>query len=104
MLLLLIVAFTCRLGWWPVAATATPPAWESKIGQSMLRASLGRQARGLTNPFQASNEVLVTGMQTFKGVAQDATVNFAGRVSGAPKIFIREYRNFLTSRRGYQHR
>jgi len=65
-LLLLFLGATARLGWWAVNATATPPAWENKLGQSVLQASLARQARGLTNPLQLTNEVLIAGMKVFK--------------------------------------
>lgn len=65
-LLLLALATTARFGYWPVSATATPPGCEAKFNQSILQASLTRQARGLTNPVQPSNEVLIAGMRIFK--------------------------------------
>ena len=56
---------TARFGLWPVAATDTPPSWESRFGQSTLRASLTRRAAGLTNPFQPTADVLSAGKKTF---------------------------------------
>jgi mono/diheme cytochrome c family protein len=64
--LVLIVAISARLGWWPVSATAMPPEWESAFGQATLQATLSRQARGLTIPMQPSNEVLIAGLKIFK--------------------------------------
>ena len=64
--LVLVVAISARLGWWPVSATAMPSQWESAFGQATLQASLSRQARGLTNPIQPSKEVLIAGLKTFK--------------------------------------
>jgi mono/diheme cytochrome c family protein len=57
---------TARLGWWPVAATSRPPQLESALGQCVLSASLSRQAAGLTNPVQPSNDVLIAGLKIFK--------------------------------------
>jgi len=57
---------TARLGWWPIAATATPPSWEHGIMEPALRASLKRQSAGLTNPLSPTNEVLSSGMKIFK--------------------------------------
>jgi len=62
----LITGATARFGYWPINATATPSDLEWKINQSILRASLDRQAKNLTNPVQPSNEVLITGMKIFK--------------------------------------
>ena len=64
--LLLLMGVTARLGWWPVSATATPPQWESKFGQALLRASLSNQAAGLVNPIRPSNDVLIAGLKIFK--------------------------------------
>jgi mono/diheme cytochrome c family protein len=65
-LLVLIVAGAARLGWCSVNATATPPDWEVKLNQSILQASLNRQAKGLINPVQPTNDVLIAGMKAFK--------------------------------------
>src|SRR2546423_10314485 len=65
-LILIISGTSARLGWWSIKATAAPPQWEEKLGQSILRASLSRQAQGLTNPLQASSDVLVAGQNIFK--------------------------------------
>jgi mono/diheme cytochrome c family protein len=62
----LVVAISARVGWWPVSATTGPPQWESAFGQAALQATLSRQARGLKNPIQPSNEVLLTGLKIFK--------------------------------------
>jgi uncharacterized membrane protein YbjE (DUF340 family) len=40
--LVLTVAISARLGWWPLSATAMPPQWESAFGQATLQASLSR--------------------------------------------------------------
>jgi mono/diheme cytochrome c family protein len=56
---------TAYFGLWPVAATTTPPRWESRLGQSALRASLSRQAADLRNPIEPSNDVLLTGQKLF---------------------------------------
>jgi len=66
LLSVLVVVISARLGWWPVNATAVPPRWESAFGQATLQASLSRQARGLKNPMQPSNEVLIAGLKIFK--------------------------------------
>ena len=66
MLILLAALVTARFGLWPVSATAKAPQWEAAFGQFTLRASLSRQAAGLTNPMQPSNEVLIAGLKTFK--------------------------------------
>jgi mono/diheme cytochrome c family protein len=65
-LVLIVLSVTAQLGWWPVRGTSTPPQWEEKVGQSILSASLSRQAKGLTNPLQPSTEVLVAGQKIFK--------------------------------------
>lgn len=62
----LVLVSTARFGYWPVNATAQPPPFEWKINQSILQASLSRQAKGLTNPVQPSNDVLAVGMKIFK--------------------------------------
>ena len=49
-----------------VPVPSPPPQWESALSQAVLRASLSRQARELTNPIQPSNEVLRTGLKIFK--------------------------------------
>ncbi len=64
--LVLVVAIAAGVGWWPVNATPVPPQWESAFGQATLQATLSRQARGLKNPIQPSNEVLLTGLKIFK--------------------------------------
>ena len=64
--IVLVLVTTARLGYWPVNATATPPGLEWKINQSILQASLNRQAQGLTNPVQPTNDVLLAGMKIFK--------------------------------------
>jgi len=66
LILLLVLGLTARLGWWPVGATAVPPRWESKLAQATFQASLSRQAAGLKNPLSPSNEVLTTGLKSFK--------------------------------------
>jgi mono/diheme cytochrome c family protein len=65
-LLLSILWVTARFGLWPVSATAEPPQFEANLNQSVLRASLNRQAKGLTNPVQPTNDVLLAGMKLFK--------------------------------------
>jgi mono/diheme cytochrome c family protein len=65
-LLIIALILSARLGWWPVNAVAAPPHWEEQFGQSVLQASLKRQAKDLTNPVQPTNEVLIAGMKTFK--------------------------------------
>jgi len=65
-LLVLILGLIGRFGLLPVNGTATPPGFEAKINQSILAASLNRQAKGLNNPLQPSNEVLIAGMKLFK--------------------------------------
>ena len=62
----LILISTAGLGYWPVNGIAEPPRWETKINQSILQASLSRQAKGLMNPVQSSNDVLLAGMKIFK--------------------------------------
>jgi len=62
----LVLGTTARFGYWPVHATAVPPALEWKVNQSVLRASLDRQAKSLKSPIQPSNEVLIAGMKIFK--------------------------------------
>jgi mono/diheme cytochrome c family protein len=57
---------TAGLGWWPVAATGSPSQWESALGHAALGASLSRQAAGLTNPVQPSNDVLIAGQKIFR--------------------------------------
>src|ERR1700756_1938018 len=57
---------TARLGFWALAATAGPPQLEFALGQSALSASLSRQAAGLTNPVQPSNDVLLAGQKIFR--------------------------------------
>ena len=64
--LVLVVAIAARVGWWPVNATPVPPQWESAFGQATLQATLSRQARGLKNPIQPSNEGLLTGLKILK--------------------------------------
>ena len=68
-LIVLVVAagvVTSRLGYWPVAATAAPSALELQFSQATLQASLARQARGLTSPFQPTNDILLAGQKMFK--------------------------------------
>jgi mono/diheme cytochrome c family protein len=69
LIIVLIVSIlwaTARIGLWPVNATAPPPQFEAKLGQSVLQASLNRQAKGFANPVQPTNDVLIAGMKTFK--------------------------------------
>ena len=63
---LVAAVVTARLGLWPVTATAAPSRLESASGQAVLRASLSRQAAGLTNPLQPSSAVLIAGQKIFK--------------------------------------
>jgi hypothetical protein len=49
-LVLITFCITAQQGLWPIRGTATPSQWEEKLGQSILSASLSRQAKGLTNP------------------------------------------------------
>jgi mono/diheme cytochrome c family protein len=65
-LVLITFCITAQQGLWPIRGTATPSQWEEKLGQSILSASLSRQAKGLTNPSQPSNEVLLAGQKIFK--------------------------------------
>jgi mono/diheme cytochrome c family protein len=66
LIVLLVMGLIARFGWWPVNATADPPRWESKLAQATLEASLSHQAAGLTNPLSPSNEVLISGLKSFK--------------------------------------
>lgn len=66
LILLVVVGVTARLGCWPVSATAVPPRWESTLAQTTLKASLSRQAAGLTNPVNPSDDVLIAGLKSFK--------------------------------------
>jgi len=54
------------LGRLPVAATATPPSWESRLAERALRASLERQATGLINPLPETDENLRAGMRLYR--------------------------------------
>jgi hypothetical protein len=47
----LAAAIAGSLGLLPVAATASPPAWESRLAHRAVRASLARQAIGSRAPF-----------------------------------------------------
>ena len=62
----LILGTAARFGYLPVNATVSPPRLEWKLNQSILRGSLSRQAKGLTNPVQRSNQILIAGMKIFK--------------------------------------
>ncbi|HJT46320.1 MAG TPA: c-type cytochrome [Chthoniobacterales bacterium] len=62
----LVLVTIARLGYWPVNATAVPSGVEWRINQSILQASLNRQAQGLTNPVQPTSDVLRAGMKIFK--------------------------------------
>ena len=67
-LIVLVVAagvVTSWLGYWPVSAAAAPSAMESQFSQATLRASLAREARGLTNPLQPTNDILLAGQKIF---------------------------------------
>jgi mono/diheme cytochrome c family protein len=65
-LVVLALWLTARSGFWAVNAMAAPPQFERNLNQSILQASLSRQARGLTNPLQPGNDVLLAGMKLFK--------------------------------------
>ena len=65
-LTLITAVVVAKLGLWSVAATEKPPRWESMLGQSMLDASLSRQAAGLTNPVEPSADVFLAGQKIFK--------------------------------------
>ena len=54
------------LGRLPVAATATPPSWESRLAARALGASLERQATGLINPLPETDENLRAGMRLYR--------------------------------------
>ena len=58
--------FVLRAGFWPIAATAQPPSWESRLALRALQSSVERAAPPLTNPMTASEENLLAGMKTFK--------------------------------------
>ncbi len=74
----IIVLSASALGWLPADAVSTPPMWESRLGQAVLKASLSHQAAGLSNPISGSDAELVAGMQAFKdgcaGCHGDASV------------------------------
>lgn len=62
-----LLAFVAgSLGRLPVAATATPPAWESRLAARGVKASLARGAAPLTNPLPLTDETLRSGMRLYR--------------------------------------
>lgn len=61
-----VVFCAAALGWLPADAVSSPPVWESRLGQAVLKASLSRRAAGLSSPFESSDAALLAGMQSFK--------------------------------------
>jgi thiosulfate dehydrogenase len=53
-------------GFWPISATARPPAWETKMARHTLNASISRQAPQLRNPMAASDETLHAGLRMYR--------------------------------------
>ena len=62
---LLFFAFG-SLGRLPVAATAPPPSWETRLAAQVVQASLERRAAGLTNPVPVTDENLQMGMRLYR--------------------------------------
>ncbi len=62
----LVAAIAGSLGFLPVAATASPPGWESRLAHRAVRASLARQAFGLASPISATEENLRAGMRLYR--------------------------------------
>ena len=61
-----IVLSAAILGRLPADAVSTPPVWESRLGQAVLKASLSHRAAGRSNPIAGSDKELLAGMQVFK--------------------------------------
>ena len=62
----ILLAVAGSLGLLPVAATATPPAWESRAAGRAVRASLAREAGGHASPKPANEENLRIGMRLYR--------------------------------------
>jgi len=62
----LLAAVAGSLGRLPVAATAAPPAWETRLAGRAVQASLAREAAGLTSPIPATDENLRTGLRLYR--------------------------------------
>jgi thiosulfate dehydrogenase len=54
-----------QLGFLPTAADATPPAYEQRIANSALDASMERHAPRLANPVPATDADLIDGMKIY---------------------------------------
>jgi hypothetical protein len=74
-LVLIVLCFTAQLSWWPVRGTATPPHWQEKLGQSILSASLSRQAKGLTNPLLPSRDGRMGGNDVGRGNLESSNIS-----------------------------
>ena len=61
-----VLAVAGSLGLLRVAATATPPAWESRLAGRAVRASVAREAIGLASPLPANEENLRIGMRLYR--------------------------------------
>jgi thiosulfate dehydrogenase len=66
-LVLLFVAamLIAQFGLFPTSADATPSAWESRIANSAMDASMERRAPRLTNPVPATDENLIYGLKLY---------------------------------------
>jgi thiosulfate dehydrogenase len=67
-----LVLFPVMAGAWmsqglmPASATAQPPAWEAKLAQRWLTASVARSAPRASNPIAATDANLLEGMKLYK--------------------------------------
>jgi mono/diheme cytochrome c family protein len=61
-----LLAVAGSLGLLPVAATVSPPSWESRLAGRAVRASLARDAVGLSNPIPSTEENLRAGMRLYR--------------------------------------
>jgi mono/diheme cytochrome c family protein len=63
-----VLLLICATGNFPVAATAHPSHWETKLAQFVLARAMARQAPVLKNPLEARKENLLAGMKIFHDV------------------------------------
>ena len=57
----LVAVAILLFGWVDFRADQTVPAWQQKLQETFIRASVRRGARGVTAPLPASNENLIAG-------------------------------------------
>jgi hypothetical protein len=67
----------------PVAASAAPPGWESRLARRIADVSVERQAPRRSNPIPRTEKELLAGLKLYRTAARAGTATAAGLRRGA---------------------